>query len=1047
MTVRSIALLGLAAVTPLGAQATRRAVSDAVGNPLPNSYFAAIRYRNVGPARGGRVTTVTGVPQQPLTFYFGSTGGGVWKTINGGQTWFNVSDRFFAAGSMGDVDVSKSDPNVVYAGTGSDGLRSNVSIGRGVYKSTDAGATWAHVGLTSVGNIGQVEVHPTNPSVAFVAAIGDPFKPTADRGVYRTTDGGKSWSKVLFVSDSTGAVDVELNPGNPNIVYASMWRAERKPWTIISGAKEGGIYKSIDGGTTWKKLAGGLPNDLFGKSNLAVSPSSPNSVWAILEAKPGSGLYRSDDSGETWRLLSTFGPMLTRPFYYTGVTVHPKDPNTVWTYSEGFYKSTDGGKTFRPQNVPHGDNHDLWINPGNPDLMIQSNDGGANVSMDGGRSWSTQYNQPTAEIYQVAVDNQFPYRLYGAQQDNSTLIVPSLPLSAGRPDSPMQEWLTGPGCETGPIMPHRTNPDTVYGACKGQFSRMSMRTGQEQPYWNGAQSLYGNPGKDLELRFQRVSPMEVSPHEPNTVYYGSQYVHRTRDGGVTWQTISPDLTLNPSERQQAPSGEPITIDVTGEEYFSTLYSIRESVKEPGVIWTGANDGPFYITRNGGRTWSDITPRGLVPTSGDFSRNRFQGPPDGCRTQNIEPSPHRAGSAYYAVHCYLLGDFRPYIYRTDDYGKSWTLLTSGNNGIPADQPTRVVREDPEREGLLYAGTEFGVFVSFDNGGRWQSFQLNLPAVPVTDLRVFRGDLVMSTQGRSFWILHNLSVVRQASDAIVASSVHLFRPAEAYRHRYAGSFGGVEGNRSDPADPQYPAMGAQVDYWLGSVPSSPITLEVLDAAGKVIRSFTSAGAGESAETAPSMRRMVTEVSGTPRLPAAAGTNRFVWDLTLPGPWDANPQRSGRNGPTIVPGSYRLRLTANGTTQTQPLTVKIDPRIARDGVTLVDLREQLQHNLRVRDMVSEVNQLAAEIEEGKTRLAKATSAADSLKMLEAVRAKIIQPTVRYSKPELQTHIQYLYSLTMQADQRIGRDAITRYSKLRKELDERIVEVKRVLGVRAAM
>ena len=1045
---RSIVLGVTALALPLGAQVRPvRNPAPTLTRDVPASAFAALRYRNVGPARGGRVTTATGVPQQPLTFYMGSTGGGVWKTTNAGQTWFNVSDKFFNVASMGDIDVANSDPNVVYAGTGSDGYRSNVAIGRGIWKSTDAGATWAHVGLATVGNIGGVEIHPSNPDIAFVAAIGNPFKPNADRGVYRTTDGGKSWSKVLFVSDSTGAVDVEFMPGNPSVLYASMWRAERKPWTIISGAREGGLYKSTDGGTTWKKMAGGLPADLFGKSNIAVSPASPNSVWAIIEAKPGSGVYRSDNQGETWTLLSNFAPMLTRPFYYTGITVHPRDPNTLWTYSEGFYKSIDNGKTWRSQNVPHGDNHDLWINPDMPEYMVQTNDGGANVSIDGGRTWSTLYNQPTAEIYQVEVDNQFPYRLYGAQQDNSTLIVPSLPLTSGRPDSPMQEWMQGPGCETGPIMPHRTNPDTVYGACKGQFSRMSMRTGQEQPYWNGGQSLYGNPGKDMDLRFQRVSPMEVSRWEPNTVYYGSQYVHRTRDGGITWETISPDLTLNPPERQQEASGGPITIDVTGEEYFSVIYAIRESMKEPGVIWSGANDGPFYVTRNGGRTWTDITPRGLVGTSSDFTRNNFKGPPDGCRTQNIEPSPHRAGSAYYAVHCYLLGDFRPFIYRTDDYGKSWTLLTPGDNGIPADHPTRVVREDPEREGLLYAGTEFGIFISFDNGKKWQSFQLNLPSVPITDMRVHRGDLVMSTQGRSFWILNNLSTVRAVSDNLLASSAYLYKPIDAYRQRYAGSFGGVEGNRTDPADPQYPPMGAQIDYWLGNGASGEVKLEILDATGKAVRSFTSEASGETATTGPSMRRMVTEITGTPRLPKAAGHNRFTWDLQMAGPWDANPGRSGRNGPMVLPGTYTVRLTASGQTTTQPLMVRMDPRITRDGVTLVALREQLQHNLKVRDMVTEVNQLAAAIEEGRTRLRGATTAADTLKMLEELRAKIVTPAIRYSKPELQAHIQYLYSMTMQSDQKIGRDAITRYAVLRKELDQRIEEARKVLGNRAAM
>ncbi len=1031
--------LALVGAVPLAAQArpaartvTRTAAPvPSLTQPLPPGMFGSLRYRNVGPARGGRVTTVTGVVQEPLTFYFGSTGGGVWKTTDAGITWVNVSDKYFAAGSMGDMDVADSDPNVIYAGTGSDGLRSNVSIGKGVYKSTNAGESWTHVGLADVGNIGGVRIHPTNPNIVLVAAIGNPFKATRERGIYRTTDGGRSWQKTLFVTDSTGGVDVEFHPRDPNVVYASMWRAERKPWTIISGAREGGVYKSVDGGATWKKLTIGLPNELVGKSNIAVTPAQPEGVWVIIEAKPGAGLYRSDDAGESFQLVSNFAPMLQRPFYYTGVTVHPKDPNTIWTYAEGYFKSTDGGKTWRSQRVPHGDSHSLWINPNAPDIMVQSNDGGANVTLNGGRTWSTQYNQPTAEIYQVAVDKQYPYRLYGAQQDNSTLIVPSLPLSSGRPDSPMQEWRSGPGCETGPIMPHRTNPDTVYGACKGQFSRMSLRSGQEQPYWNGGQSLYGNPGKDLDLRFQRVSPMEISPHATNTVYYGSQYVHRTRDGGVTWEQISPDLTWNPPERQQTPSGEPITIDVTGEEYYSTLYAIRESLLEPGVIWTGANDGPFHITRDNGRTWTKITPPDQPP---------------GCRVQNIDPSPHRRGSAYYAVLCYLLGDFKPYLWRTEDYGKSWTLLTSGNNGIPGDHPTRVVREDPEREGLLFAGTEFGMFVSFDNGSRWQSLQLNLPATPVTDLRVHEDDVVLSTQGRSFWILSNIGPLRQAGDRVFTAGTHLFKPADAYRTSYSGSFGGV-GSGGDPADPEYPAPGAQIDYWLGAGTTGAVKLDILDGAGAVIRSFTSEGTGESATTEPSMRRMVTVVSGTPRLPKEPGHNRFTWDLALPGPWHANPARSGRDGPMVLPGEYRVRLTAGGTTVTQPLAVRMDPRITRDGVTLVHLREQLQHNLKVRDMVTEVNQLAASIDEGRARLQSAASAADTLKLLEGLRAKIVTPAVRYSKPELQAHIQYLYGMTTQADQRIGRDAILRYGVLRRELDERIEEARKLLGPRVAM
>jgi len=1021
-----LAALGLAgsialAVSLSPAVGSAQSARGAVG--VDPALFSGLRYRMIGPSRGGRVTTVTGVPGEPFTFYMGSTGGGVWKTTNAGQSWVNVSDPYFTEASMGAVEVSLSDPNVVWAGTGSDGIRSNVSTGRGVYRSLDAGRTWTWAGLRGAGQIGGVRIHPTDPRTVFVAAIGNAFAPNAERGVFRTRDGGMTWEKVLFVSDSTGAVDVELQPGNPNVVYAAMWRAERKPWTVISGGREGGIYRSTDGGTTWTKLGGGLPAGLFGKANIAVSAADPRRVYALIEASPGGGLYRSDDAGDTWRLASTERGLITRPFYYDNITADPTNADVLYVGTESFYKSTDGGRTWRTQPTPHGDNHDLWINPRDPRIMIQSNDGGANVTLDGGRTWSTQYNQPTAEIYQVFVDNQFPYRVYGAQQDNSTLIVPSLPLSQSSPDDPVQSWRAGPGCETGPIIPHPTQPDTVYGSCKGQFSRMSLRSGQEKQYWVGAESLYGDPGNTLTYRFQRVSPMEVSPHDPRTLYYGSQYVHRTTDEGVTWERISPDLTAHEASRQVR-SGEPITIDVTGEEYYSTLYAIRESRLEPGVIWAGANDGPIHVTRDGGRSWTRVTPRGLPP---------------GGRVQTIEPSPHRRGSAYVAVLRYLLGDFQPYIYRTDDYGRTWTRLTDGRNGIPADHPTRVVREDPAREGLLYAGTEFGMFVSFDNGRAWRPFQLNLPVTPVTDLQVHRGDLVVATQGRSFWILDDLAPLHQLGERLPAQA-HLFRPREAFRMRYAAGFGGVESARSGPDQPQYPPAGAMIDYFLADT-TGVVTLEVVDAAGAVVRAFSSEGPGERLREPeqPGMRAPAMERVGTPRLPRQAGLNRFVWDLSLPGPWDASPQRSGRGGPMALPGRYTLRLAAGGRTQEQPLEVRQDPRVAADGVTEADLREQLAHNLRVRDLVSDANRLVARVREERER---SPAGSGRLRRLEALEAGLVAEPVRYGRPGLQTHVGYLYGLTVQADQKVSRDAAERYAVLRRELDARRAELDAILG-----
>lgn len=984
--------------------------------------WSGMKYRLVGPFRGGRVTAVTGVASEPRTFYMGSTGGGVWKTADAGYTWVNVSDPYIPLGSMGAIEVAPSDPRVVYVGTGSSKIRSNVSIGRGIYKSTDAGKTWAFAGLRDTGQIATVRVDPANPDLVYVAALGNPFAPNKDRGIYRSTDGGKTWKNVLFVSDSVGAADVEIQPGNPKVLFACMWHGERKPWTIVSGAMEGGIYKSTDGGDTWTKLAGGLPHELFGRANVSISAAMPNRIYALIEAKPGSGLYRSEDAGETWTLVNGSGAIVTRPFYYCTLEVDPNHPDVVYIGDEGWFKSTDGGKNFRRAVAPHGDHHDMWINPRNSDYMIQSNDGGANVSLDGGETWSTQMNQPTAEIYQVAVNNQYPYRIYGAQQDNTTVIVPSRPISDG------QEFRDGPGCETGPIMPDWANPQIVYGGCKGQFSRQNLNTNDEERYWIGAESLYGNGGDTLIYRFQRVSPMEVSPHDSKVVYYGSQYLHRTHDGGVTWEKISPDLTAHPPGTQ-GPSGEPITRDATGEEVYSTLYAIRESPVAKGLIWTGSNDGPIYVTRDDGKTWTNVTPKDLAP---------------GGRVQNIEPSPHRAGTAYVAIYRYLLGDFAPYIYRTDDYGKSWVRLTDGKNGIAADEPTRVVREDPERPGLLYAGTEFGMYISFDNGGEWQPFQMNLPHTPVTDIKIAHKDLILSTQGRSFWILDNLTPIEQLSGkaaAITAAPAWLYAPEQAVRS--SGRVGGGPSGRG--AGVQYPLPGAMIDYYLPAAQTGDISLEVLDANGKPVRKFSSTGGGASEERGFDGGGGGDEEegggfrmrSGPTRLDKSAGLHRFTWDLRYPGPWMSAARPEGPNGPTAVPGKYSVRLTVGAWSATEPLSVIEDPRVTADGVTQADLQEQFDHNMKVRDLVSEVNQTVARL-----RAALRGASGEKADALKTLAAKLITPSIRYSQPELQTHITYLYTVTNSTDQKIGRDTIERYDFLRKELDLRTKELDSILG-----
>ena len=978
------------------------------------SFFDGLHYRLVGPSRGGRVTTVTGVPSQPKTFYLGVASGGLFRTTDGGVTWVPITDGKVPLGSTGCVAVADSDPNVIYLGTGSDDVRSNVSTGRGMYKSIDGGQTWKFIGLYNAGQIGGVRIHPTNPNIVWVSAQGDAFKSNSERGVFKTIDGGQTWKKVLFVSDQVGAMDVELQPGNPDVVYAWMSRLERKPWTIISGSRDGGFYKSTDGGEHFTKITNGLPTELIGKANLAVTAAKPDRIYALIEAKPGGGLYRSDDAGQTWTAMNPqpaliASAMIQRPFYYVALGADPTNADVVYAGAEGFYKSTDGGKSFSVFRTPHGDNHDIWISPKDGDIMIQSNDGGANVSYDGGRTWSSQMNQPTAEIYGVWFDDQFPYKLYGAQQDNTTVIISSQadPLN-------LNDWRTGPGCETGPIMPYPKDPNIVYGSCKGQYGVMNLKTGQEKNYWVGAQSLYGNPASDLIYRFQRVSPMATSPHDPEVLYYGSQYLHRTRDKGVTWEKISPDLTTHPDCCQGA-SGEPITRDVTGEEFYSTLYAIAESPLEQGVIWVGSNDGPFHLTRDNGKTWTDVTPKDLPP---------------GGRVQYIDVSTHRKGSAYYAVYRWLLGDYQPYIYRTDDYGKTWTRLTDGKNGIPADWPTRVVREDPNREGLLYAGTEFGMFISFDNGGHWQPFQLNLPNVPVTDIKLHHDDLIVSTQGRAFWIIDDISSLHQLTPEVTSSRNYLFKPRDGYRTRVG------------PAN-----LGPTFEYYLQSAPSDSVTMEIRDAKGHFVNSYSSdapataarggrggGGAGEAQSEdsdVPAFRRAGPP---PPRVTKNAGVNRVVWDLR------------NKDGVIVPPGQYQLILKVGSisfNSQPQSFNVLIDPRVAEDGVTVADLQEQYEHNMRMRELVNGVNQLVARVREAQTKMRNASmSDSNAAAKVNAIAAKLLSEPVRYGKPGLQAHITYLASMTANVDQKIGRDAIERYAVLKKELDELRAEADRVLG-----
>ena len=987
-------------------------------------FLAGLNYRLVGPSRGGRVTAVTGVPSQPATFYLGAASGGVFRTTDSGATWTPITDGRIPLGSIGVIAVADSNPDVIYVGTGSDGVRSNVSTGRGIYKTTDGGKTWAFAGLRDGGQTGGLRIHPSNPDIVLAAMTGDIFKANAERGVFKTTDGGRTWKKTLYLSDQIGAMDVEFHPSDPNIVYAWMSRLERKPWTIISGSTEGGFYRSTNGGDTFTKISTGLPNQLIGKGNLATTAAKPDRVYGLIEAKPGGGLYRSDDAGATWALVNSTPGLVQRPFYYTTLGADPTNGDVVYAGAEGFYKSVDGGKTLSSFRTPHGDNHDIWVNPKGGNIMVQANDGGANVSTDGGRTWSTQLNQPTGEFYAVWPDNAFPYRIYGAQQDNTTVILSSV----ANPFT-LTDWRTGPGCETGPIVPHPSDPNTIYASCKGQYEVMDLRTNQSRSYWIGGQSLYGNAGGELILRFQRVSPMNTSPFDPDVLYYGSQHVHRTRDKGVTWEKISPDLTAFPP-CCQGPSGEPITRDVTGEEFYSTLYAISESPLEKGVIWTGANDGPFSVTRNGGATWARVTPKDL---------------PEGGRVAFIDPSPHRRGSAYFAVYRYLLGDYAPYIYKTDDYGATWKRLTDGTNGIPADTPARVVREDPGREGLLYAGTEFGMYISFDDGAHWQPFFQNMPQVPINDIKVHRKDLLVATQGRAFWIMDNLSVLHQITPDVKKDAVTLFAPRDGYRTRVAPAI-----------------LGPSFDYYLPSAPAGPVQIDVLDAAGAVVNSYSSAdapaagaggrggrggagapstgsgqggrgaGAGEAAgfdpESAPAGFGRGGGVQT--RVTREAGLNRVVWNV------------QGRDGVAMPPGSYQVRLTAGGASQVKPFKVLIDPNVAASGVTAADLVEQHAHVLEVRAFSQQVTRLVARVRTA--RDAARSGPADKLAAIERIYSQLAAwpEGVRYARPGLQAHTQYLAGLGTRTDQKVGRDAFERLAALKKDYARLEAEADRLLG-----
>lgn len=965
--------------------------------------YSIYKFRNVGPLRGGRVTTVAGTRAEPGTFYLGATGGGVWKSTDYGTSWANVSDGYFQTPSIGAIAVDQNDPNIVYVGTGSDGLRSNVIVGKGVYKSIDGGLTWKHIGLESVGQIGAVEIHPDNHNIVFVAAIGQPFSDNPERGIYKTTDGGFTWEKILYVSEQTGFADLEMLPGNPEILFAAAWKGQRKPWTIISGGENetGGIYKSVNGGKTWSRVKSGLPTKLIGKIDFAVSPADSKIVYALVEA-PGDegGVYKSYDQGETFELVSNYGGLRTRPFYYTNIDVDPTNTDIVYVMATGYYKSTDGGKSWSRKSSPHGDNHDMWINPENPDLFIQANDGGANVTFNSGATWSTQFNQPTAEIYQVEVDDQFPYWLYGGQQDNySTIAVPSNP-PTGIQATDVGYIINTGGCETGPAVPRPGNHNIVYANCKGRFTVYNKSTGTEKAYYVGASNMYGHNPKDLEYRFQRVSPIHVSPHDPKVVYHASQFVHKTTNEGVDWETISPDLTAFEPDKQVI-SGSPITRDITGEEFYSTIYSLRESPIEKGVIWTGANDGPVHVTRDGGINWKDVTPAQL---------------PAGGRVDAVEPSPHDPATAYISVLRYQLGDYSPYIYKTDNYGKSWKLLTNGSNGIPGDYPVRVAREHPDYQGVLFAGTEFGLFLSLNDGKTWNSFQQNLPVTPITDIKIAHGDLVLSTMGRGFWIADDLFSLK----SIPAASRHTMA-APAQRVRYESPRVRIGAEVPDFERPALP-----IDIYVAESTDEPIILSVYDESGKLMVALSSDNASALGDEVLDDMELSKQVILTDNsLELTPGVNRYLWDLSAAGPWHSSERRRYRGGPMVPPGTYELVLTIGSDKLAQKVELLPDPRLEQTGTSSADVEESFNFALQVIKLLSTARKFEDKIARDIKELGRSGSDPEKLERMESVMDQLREKDITYPQPKLIDQIEYLY-YQVGGDQKPGSEAIRQYEDL---------------------
>ncbi len=953
---------------------SQQAVAASTALAYDTSAFAALKWREIGPFRGGRSVAVAGSPSRPHEYYFGTTGGGVFKTTDGGMTWAPVSDNYFG-GSIGGIAISNSNPDIVYVGTGEHAIRGNVSLGDGMFKSTDAGKTWTSTGLTDSHQISRVRVHPTDPNTVYVSVQGHVWGPSRERGIFKTTDGGTNWKNVLFRNDSTGASDLVLDPSNPSVLYAGLWQANRTPWKLVSGGSGSGILKSTDAGESWTELTRnpGLPAGIIGKVGITASPAKPGRIWALIEADSG-GLFRSDDGGATWIKTNSDRRLRQRAWYYTKVFADPKDSNTVYVLNTGLYRSTDGGKTIRGIPVPHGDNHDLWIAPNDAQRMINGNDGGANVSLNAGRTW-TEQDYATAQFYHVTTTNHFPYRVCGSQQDNSTLCGPSR--SDGGIDT--EQWYGVGGGESGYIAVRPDSPNVVYaGSYGGYLTRFDENTRFTRDVNPWPDNPMGHDAADAKYRFQWTFPIVISPHDPKTLYVGSSVVFKSTNNGQSFAPISPDLTRH-DPRTLGASGGPITKDQTSVEYYATVFTIAESPRQAGVIWAGSDDGLVHVTRNAGKSWKNVTPPGL---------------PEFARVSLIDASPHSPGTAYVAANRYQMDDLRPYIYRTSDFGTTWTLI---NDGIPSTEFVRAVREDPERRGLLYAATERSVWVSFNDGANWQSLRRNLPIVPVHDIAIKEGDLIAATHGRSFWILDDLSALRQLNAGITARPAQLFKPRKVYRADFRG--GGGTGAAGGHPSGQNPPNGAVVYYWVKDK-NQTVTLEFLDSKGSLIRKFTSlqdstvrsdslrtdsirrnredslrrAGVNPDSARRTEARSEETPAEDgprrappPPRVANKAGLNIFAWNLYYPelvGFENLIMWAAGTQGPMALPGNYSVRMTVgNSPPQTQSFALVKDPR---SDATQADLIEQFNFLKKIGDRVNEANNAVRTIRNLRTQLA---------------------------------------------------------------------------------